>query len=382
MDENRRPDYGQAGPILDAGTGRTSSGRSITWPRRSRRLSGSLRCDLLMKEPAAATCSQSARSSLDQLELEQQALEEQLRRAAALESMRTTTRPAADAPLLEALRDVMGPAGDDEPALVLKRTAFLELALSEVVLDIGDDGVLLATLHGPLIPSDLPVLTVHDPVTALKDELGRNAASADQQTHKSSLLSPLVGMSLPPLGSRNRTTARLVRRAPGLGAAWMSPPLPLDVRPEETREERPYTTTYDWAVVLRICDLRRTGWSLERIAVLFNDECVPTPRGGTWSSATLSVLLSNLRRRRTLPPEVEAAVSITRVRRVSKQPSSFGVGDAWFRHRLVTALHGATPSLLPPRPSRRGRPRRRRARLPPRQAVCGVGASRPRLALS
>ena len=259
---------------------------------------------------------------LGPLELEQQALEEQLRRAAALESMRTTTRPAANAPLLQALRDVMGPAGDDEPALVLKRTAFLELALSEVVLDIDDDGVLLATLHGPLIPSDLPVLTVHDPVTALKDELERNADSTDQQTHKSSLLSPLVRMSLPPLGSRNRTTAPLVRHAPGLGPAWMSPPLLLDVRPEQRPGERPYTTTYNWAVVLRICDLRRTGWSLERIAVLFNDECVPTPRGGAWSSGTISTLLSNLRTRRSLPPDVEAAVAITRVRRVSLRPTT------------------------------------------------------------
>jgi DNA invertase Pin-like site-specific DNA recombinase len=317
-----RPDYGQAGPILDA-PARADIDRKIhNLAEAIAQVERQFAMRLADEGAGGGDLFAERKKLLGPLELEQQALEEQLRRAAALESMRTTTRPAADAPLLEALRDVLGPAGDDEPALVLKRTAFLELALSEVVLDIGDDGVLLATLHGPLIPSDLPVLTVHDPVTALKDELEKNAANVDQQTHKSSLVSPLVGMSLPPLGSRNRAAARLIRHVPGLGAAWMSPPLPLDVRLEETREERPYTTTYDWAVVLRICDLRRTGWSMERIAGLFNDECVPTPRGGTWSSGTISTLLSNLRGRRSLPPDVEAAVAITRVRRVSTQPGS------------------------------------------------------------
>jgi DNA invertase Pin-like site-specific DNA recombinase len=255
------------------------------------------------------------------LEADKKGMEEQLRRAEAIESMRKTTKPKADASLLDALRQVLTSDDDDEPEVVLKRTVFLEKALSSVVLDIGDDGRVIAQLHGPLVPADLPVLTVHDPVTVLHDELEsevRRGPTADQPSPKSSLKTRLVGgIAVPTLGARNPTP---LRRTPGssdevLVSAWSSPMIDLDVVAEHHAAGHRAHVFYDSKVVERICELRAEGWSLERIATRLNDDGAPTPRGGEWSAALLSPLLQKLRKRADLPPDIVKALAVVRVPR-------------------------------------------------------------------
>jgi DNA invertase Pin-like site-specific DNA recombinase len=239
---------------------------------------------------------------------------EQLGRAEALDELRRTTRPAENAELLDLLHEVCPLELPTEPEAIEKFATFVELALSKIVVDIDEYGDVLLWLHGPLVPADLPLLRMHDPLTVLGDEI---AAGSDgllgaliQPTHKGSVACQLDRLELPRIGTRNPEKPTRERAFAEERPAWISTQLEIPgLTIEVSRME------YDWNIVLRICHLRGEEWSLARIAALFNDEDVPAPRGGTWSEDSLCRLLRNLRQRRHLPAEVREALEVTRVAR-------------------------------------------------------------------
>lgn len=242
------------------------------------------------------------RNLVGPLEADKRAMEEQLRRADVIDSMRKTTKPKVDSSLLEALEQIFDREDEDDADLILKRTAFLERALSSVVIDVQEDGRVLCQLHGPLVPSDVPVVQIHDPVTVLADELSGEVknASVDQPSHKSSLTTELVkGINLPAIGTRNPNKMRpaISPGARDLVPAWSSPFIDLPVMSARHDGGTKGKSFYDPDVIALVLSLRAGGCSLEAIARELDRRGAPTPRGGNWSAATVGPLLRRLRER-------------------------------------------------------------------------------------
>lgn len=261
---------------------------------------------------------------------------EQLERAKALDGLRKSTRPDDNTTLLEALEQVLPLEPPSEAELIEKFAAFVGIALSKIVIDIGDEGEVIMQLHGPLVPSDLPLLRVHDPMSILQDELRAGAdgvvGALFQPTLKRALECRLEQEretpELPAIGSRNPETVPKRRALEGGVPAWSSPSLRLDaVSAEKT------FMSYEWDTVLRVCELRRQGLSQARIGELFEQEEVPTPRGGRWTTpGAVANLLTRLRRQAQLPPDVRKALEIARVPRTSgaepfSEPRGGGASD-------------------------------------------------------
>ena len=106
-------------------------------------------------------------------------LETRIAEAEALEALELSLPPSVDRDLSVALREVLTEDVPEDDAACRRRAAVFGRLVTKVVIDKRDDGTFLVELYGPLIPRDLPVLSVPGPSEFVAAELAAHRDAQD-----------------------------------------------------------------------------------------------------------------------------------------------------------------------------------------------------------